>query len=307
VVEAAAHESCDTGIAAGAPGACPTACSDGDPCTDDVLVSAGTCQAACLFLRVTAFRAGDGCCPAGADFTVDADCAPACGNGVVEPPVESCDENALPGGCPSSCPTGGACTTVTLAGSGCNARCVATDVSTCVDGDGCCPPGCTPATDADCAAVCGDGVVEGDERCDRAITAGQPGACAASCDDGDACTADFASGTIEGCSRACAHDPITACVSGDGCCPPGCSAAADADCATTCGDGRVGAGETCDPPSSCPATCPDDGDQCTQERLVGDPARCTAACRHDPITACSGGRSDGCCPTGCTPATDVDC
>ena len=61
----------------------------------------------------------------------------------------------------------------------CSAACVATPVTACVGGDGCCPPGCTAVDDSDCPAICGDGVVETGETCDRAITAGQPGACAA--------------------------------------------------------------------------------------------------------------------------------
>jgi hypothetical protein len=69
----------------------------------------------------------------------------------------------------------------------------------------------------------------------------------------------------------------------------------------------VGAGETCDPAASCPATCPDDGDRCTIEQLTGDAAHCDAVCQHVPVTACSGRTADLCCPTGCTPATDVDC
>jgi hypothetical protein len=304
-----AGELCDTAIAAGLPGACPTTCSDGDPCTDDLLLSAGTCSATCVHLRVTAFVAGDACCPPGADFTVDPDCAPICGDGVVERPVESCDYAAAPDSCPTGCPAAGSCTTVALRGSpaNCTATCVATPIVGCVGGDGCCPPGCTAATDSDCPAVCGDGVVESSEQCDRGITAGKPGACASTCDDADACTVDLAAGSVAGCTRACRHEPITACRDNDGCCPAGCSAATDSDCNPSCGDGHIGAGETCDPPSTCPTTCPDDGDPCTAEQLTGDPAHCNALCRHVPITGCSGTRSDACCPTGCTSANDSDC
>ena len=303
-----ADELCDTAIGAGLPGACPTVCSDGDPCTTDLLLSAGTCSATCVHLRVTDFVAGDACCPPGADFTVDPDCAPICGDGVVERPVESCDYAAA-GSCPTSCPAAGSCTAVVLRGSpaSCTASCVSTPIVDCVSGDQCCPPGCTAATDSDCPAVCGDGVVESSEQCDRAITAGQPGACPSTCDDDDACTVDLAAGSVAGCTRACWHEPITACRDNDGCCPAGCSAATDSDCNPSCGDGRVGAGETCDPPSTCPTTCPDDGDPCTTEQLTGDPAHCSALCRHIPITACSGARSDACCPTGCTSANDSDC
>jgi hypothetical protein len=304
-----AGEVCDTAIAAGSPGACPTDCADGDPCTDDLLVSAGTCQAACVHLPVSAFLAGDGCCPPGGNFTVDPDCAPICGNGVVERPVEACDSAAGDGSCPASCPAAGSCTTVALRGSAatCSAACVATAISGCAGGDGCCPSGCTAATDSDCPVVCGDGVVEPGELCDRAITAGMPGACARTCDDADACTTDLAAGSVASCTRACWHEPITACLDDDGCCPAGCTAATDSDCSPRCGDGRIGDGETCDPPATCPTTCPDDGDPCTREQLVGDPTHCDAACRHLPITTCSGATSDFCCPTGCTSATDSDC
>jgi hypothetical protein len=309
VVQAAAGETCDTAIRAGAPGACPQACSDGVSCTSDVLLGAGTCQAVCLFLPITELRAGDGCCPPGGDATVDPDCAPVCGNGVAEPPSETCDYLAAGADCPLGCPAGDACAPVRLEGSvaACTAACVAHAVTACVSGDGCCAPGCTIANDDDCATWCGDGVRSGDETCDRGITAGLPGACPRTCDDGDACTTDAASGTSEGCTRACSHARITACVSGDGCCPPGCGAAVDRDCAPTCGDGKLGAGETCDPPSSCPTSCPDDGDPCTVEHLVGDAAHCDVVCEHVPVTACSGAAVDECCPTGCTPQSDADC
>jgi hypothetical protein len=302
----AGRETCDTAIAKGAPGACPTSCNDGNPCTDDVLVGLGTCEAACAFQPITSPRAGDGCCPAGANFTVDPDCAPVCGNGVVESPVESCDTDVA-GSCPTGCPPAGACSQVALEGTGCGARCVTHTIDVCANGDRCCPAGCNAHDDDDCPIVCGDGIVDPGERCDRAITAGFPGWCPPTCDDGDACTQDYASGTVLGCSRACSHVPITACRSGDGCCPPGCNAAADSDCGSPCGDGHVGSGETCDPPEACPTSCPDDGDTCTRERLTGDAAHCNVACQHVPITACSGQTADLCCPTGCTHATDIDC
>ncbi len=309
VVQAANGETCDVGIAPGAPGACAKSCSDGVACTRDVLVAAGTCEATCLFLPVTEARPGDGCCPPGADATLDPDCAPLCGNGVAEPPSETCDYAAGSGACPATCPASDACMAIRIEGvvGACTSACVAHPVTACKAGDGCCPPGCTLATDSDCAAICGDGLQSAGEICDRAITAGRPGACPASCDDHDACTMDGATGTPSGCSRACSHVKLTACVSGDGCCPAGCGSDVDTDCAATCGDGHVGAGETCDPPSTCPVACPDDGDPCTRERLAGDSAHCTAACVSDPVTVCSGGTADLCCPTGCGPAQDVDC
>jgi len=224
--------------------------------------------------------------------------------------AERCDF-AIPGSCPvlDSCPPQIACTRYAVQGSGsaCSATCVATPIVKCVGGDNCCPAGCSAILDSDCPSLCGDGVVEDRESCDRAITAGTPGACLKSCDDGIACTLDFASGSAEACTRTCIHQAITACMNDDGCCPEGCAAANDNDCSTRCGDGRIGAHETCDPPSTCPTSCADDGDPCTDDRLVGDAATCSTACRHIPITACSNAARDACCPTGCTAANDRDC
>lgn len=79
---------------------CPASCDDGDPCTQDLSTgSANTCSLACSHVRVTAPAAGDGCCPAGAHALNDSDCAPRCGNGVVEP-GEACDGGP---GCTPGC------------------------------------------------------------------------------------------------------------------------------------------------------------------------------------------------------------
>jgi hypothetical protein len=289
---------------------CPTSCNDNNPCTDDYLVSAGTCSARCLFIPVTDFRPGDNCCPrsAGANAYLDPDCTPMCGDGVVERPVELCDYGA---GCPAAdtCPLNDFCGGYRLTGmaDSCSAACVADPITACVSGDKCCAPGCTHANDSECPPICGDGVVDEAEMCDRAITAGKTGVCPRTCDDGDACTYDQAAGSVEGCSRTCSHAPITACISNDGCCPAGCSKESDDDCSPTCGDDKVGAGETCDPPQTCPTRCPDDGDPCTAEQMTGSNQTCDAACRHVPITACSGTARDSCCPTGCTASSDSDC
>lgn len=71
----------------------------------------------------------------------------------------------------------------------------------------------------------------------------------------------------------------------------------------TCGDGQLDPGETCDPPSTCATTC-DDADACTTDLTSGASAQCNVACSHTPVTACV---ADGCCPAGCTSATDPDC
>jgi cysteine-rich repeat protein len=90
-------ERCDIGIPAGETGACPTTCpSDGVACTLDVIDQAGTCQAACAYIPVTAPMPGDGCCPDGANGNSDSDCASVCGNLVVETGEECDDGNASP-------------------------------------------------------------------------------------------------------------------------------------------------------------------------------------------------------------------
>ena len=76
--------------------------------------------------------------------------------------------------------------------------------------------------------VCGDGVFGPTELCEVAITSG-PGACPIDCADTDACTSDRVEGTA--CQSSCAHEAITLCTSGDGCCPAGCDRR-DFDCVT---------------------------------------------------------------------------
>jgi cysteine-rich repeat protein len=166
VVEAG--EACDTGIVAG-PGACPMMCDDMLVCTTNVLDNPGTCLAACSFPAITMPANGDGCCPAGANAANDNDCIAMCGNGVHEPPSETCDTgiSAGPGSCPMACDDGDACTTNTLGNAGtCQAVCVFPPVTTPNDGDGCCPPGANANNDDDCMPVCGNGVVEPGEPCD---------------------------------------------------------------------------------------------------------------------------------------------
>ncbi|HVV85096.1 MAG TPA: DUF4215 domain-containing protein [Kofleriaceae bacterium] len=163
--------------------------------------------------------------------------------------------------------------------------------------------------DATCHFTCGNGVVDDalGELCDTGIASGD-GACPTSCDDGDACTSDVASGTA--CQASCEHAPITALVTGDGCCPAGATLATDGDCSPVCGNGVVEPGETCDTgiasgAGACPteASC-NDGFTCTGDSLAMG-GTCQAVCHHDPITLPANG--DGCCPAGATPATDDDC
>lgn len=144
--------------------------------------------------------------------------------------------------------------------------------------------------------TCGNGVVDAGETCD--------GDCPTSCSDGDPCTTDTLTGSAAACNAACSFPAITACAAGDGCCPAGCTSATDGDCGgpTTCGNGVLDPGETCD--GDCPISC-DDGDACTADELIGSAAACNATCRHTTIPICTGG--DGCCPAGCTSGNDPDC
>jgi hypothetical protein len=73
--------------------------------------------------------------------------------------------------------------------------------------------------------------------------------------------------------------------------------------APSCGNGVLESGETCDPPGSCPATCMNNG--CTRSTLQGAAATCNARCVASTITTCTSG--DGCCASGCSAATDMDC
>lgn len=155
----------------------------------------------------------------------------------------------------------------------------------------------------DCTNACGDGVVNAVETCDVAIESGD-GSCPTGCDDANACTTDVLDGVD--CAATCLNAPITACVSGDGCCAAGCTSLDDDDCASECGNGALEAGELCEDGTDvpCPTDC-DDGLACTTDLLVGA-GTCEATCMNVGITACSA-TSDGCCAPGCNAANDADC
>jgi cysteine-rich repeat protein len=167
-----------------------------------------------------------------------------------------------------------------------------------IDGDACCPAGADATNDDDCPSVCGNGVVEPGETCEGA-------GCPTSCATTDACNPMALTGDPATCTSQCVGAPILSCTNGDGCCPDACNSTDDDDCSTSCGNGAVEAGETCDPPGTCPTAC-DDGIACTADTLVGSPANCNAACVYTPISAADDG-SDGCCPAGANNNTDANC
>ena len=86
------------------------------------------------------------------------------------------------------------------------------------------------------AAQCNNGAVDPGETCDGNC----PTTCAPS---GDACMPVQLVGSAATCDAACVAQPITECVSGDGCCADGCDASNDADCvAAPTYDGGCSAG-----------------------------------------------------------------
>jgi hypothetical protein len=96
----------------------------------------------------------------------------------------------------------------------------------------------------------------------------------------------------------------TACVSGDGCCPPNCDANNDHDCAPRCGNGIKEEGELCDP---CPASCPNKG-ACLARKVSG--SGCQAQCVDDrprpelcpqPAMGAATCSADGVCGIDCRP------
>jgi len=92
-----------------------------------------------------------------------------CGDGTADAPEEKCDPTigvGKPGACPTACATEDACMPVQLQGIAdlCSAECVAGPaITACVNGDGCCAPGCTELNDDDCG---GGGTPEATGGCE---------------------------------------------------------------------------------------------------------------------------------------------
>lgn len=167
-----ADERCDTAIAKGKPGACPTACTSDDPCRISALTGSG-CNAECRE-STRGCQNADKCCPAQCNHENDSDCSAKCGDGIVEADQgESCETGPnTPANqrCPSeaSCEDGDPCTIGVLQGSAaqCNAVCKQEPITARHGDDGCCPAGADATVDSDCLPKCGNGVKEGSEACD---------------------------------------------------------------------------------------------------------------------------------------------
>jgi hypothetical protein len=167
-------ELCDTGIAAGNPGACPSECISNLLCFVSTLRGSG-CYTVCM-LEEVACKDGDACCPATCSPSTDSDCSVSCGDGIVQidrgeicEPSSAIGQNSGTVACPTSCPDdGNACTKESVVGSetNCNAHCTSTLIGSLIPGDGCCPYGANANQDTDCTSVCGNGIVEAGEQCD---------------------------------------------------------------------------------------------------------------------------------------------
>jgi hypothetical protein len=159
----------------------------------------------------------------------------------------------------------------------------------------------TLGPDAPPPMLCGNGVKDPSETCDP--TSKDPaGRCPDICPPVMCSTRKMVNAGT--CQAQCVNDQaITACTNGDGCCAPGCNANNDTDCQPMCGNGVQEAGETCDPLTNCPETCPQE--RCEIRKLF-NAKTCQAECRTtSTITACI--NNDGCCPPGCLNRDDNDC
>ena len=140
--------------------------------------------------------------------------------------------------------------------------------------------------------VCGNGLVETGETCDPMSRCMQGQSACVSTKD----TLKTPTGDPSRCTFFCMEVPRV-CGAADGQCPTSCTN--DPDC-IRCGNGRVEAGETCDP---CNMRCTSDKDNIRTPS--GDPSKCTFRCDTSPRPC---GPGDGQCPTGCrSDSGDPDC
>jgi len=241
---------CNMGEHPGAVGSCVvvpeeegTVCDDGLFCTvDDACDGMGTC--------------------AGGPQNDCGMAPPACNDVVCDEASKSCSSSPVPNDTPCTstdlCEVGAVCTNGTCGGGtikDCFFEPVPSEcfVSECNPSNGMCEPipgndgeSCTDLNDL-CSVqnTCSNGVCSGgnpmdcsaqSDGCQLGVCDAQNGQCTTqalmngdACDDLDACT----TGETCGNGTCTGGSPVTSCINGDGCCPTGCDATNDIDCAIT--------------------------------------------------------------------------
>ncbi len=314
-------------------------CTVGDACSDGVCTSGEPmdCSGSASACTVGVCDSSEGACRASpvADDTV-------CDDGDACTVGDACRAGACVGGTPVDCseldtactvgacdPSGGECTALAVP-----------DGTTCDDGDAC------SSGDVCSAGVCVGGAPKDCSEHDSACTVGvcdpTSGSCevsaleaGTSCDDGSACTVrDFCLdgvcrgvkvdctalddvcmvGTCDPGDGTCAQVPRsdgTSCEVGDRCTvggtcvDGGCSGGTPVDCSALSSACTVG---QCDPRSgACIAAPANEGASCDAGIECTVASVCTGGvCTGGTDPACSM-TPDGCCPSSCTSANDVDC
>lgn len=197
-----------------------------------------------LAASVVVFTLWLGACATGVREAVDDDGGAGAGN------TASCSQDTACNHLSDDCNTG-RCRAGECVAEAANEQLDCDDGSPCTSSDACVAGNCQPGAPTDCSDLdeaCAVGVCDPQQGCTT-----QPANAGGTCDDGSFCTANDvcdAAGSCAGpdaydcgapssaCAQigcdeaqdACIETPITACVSGDTCCPSGCTATQDSDC-----------------------------------------------------------------------------
>lgn len=209
-------EKCDLGIAAGAPGACPSQCQPLAVCAQRVL-NGTACQSECVLVE-PACGERDGCCPSHCQSGSDSDCSATCGDGHIDSARgETCETAIRP--CEQTdkdCDDKDPCTLDRLLGAAenCNSTCTHEPIAVSAASDACCPQGANSTTDVDCLPVCGNRVKEAGEQCDGSAGCGADCTEAVTPEQGS-CLAQFAANDCQRCSCLQCTAPFLACRASD--------------------------------------------------------------------------------------------